>query len=154
MSDRGMSKLFCFASRRRQTRCALVTGVQRVLFRSRRRTAGEKAHAHKTAWVFMETSWRNKTLFSVSQAGLINNLNDGMSWGVFPLLFASVGVGLEGIGWIKAVYPVVWGAGQIVTGPLADRIGRKPLIVRSEEQTSELQSLMSISYAVFCLKQK
>src|SRR5690606_15693256 len=62
-------------------------------------------------------------------AGLINNLNDGMSWGVFPLLFTSMGVGLEGIGWIKAVYPVVWGVGQIVTGPLADKIGRKPLIV-------------------------
>lgn len=52
-----------------------------------------------------------------------------MSWGVFPLLFMSMGVGLEGIGWIKAVYPVVWGVGQIVTGPLADKIGRKPLIV-------------------------
>ena len=52
-----------------------------------------------------------------------------MSWGVFPLLFASTGVGLEGIGWIKAIYPVVWGVGQVITGPLADRIGRKPLIV-------------------------
>lgn len=95
----------------------------------RKTTAGEETHAPRTAWVFMETSWRNKTLFSVSQAGLINNLNDGMSWGVFPLLLASAGVGLEGIGWIKAVYPVVWGVGQIITGPLADRIGRKPLIV-------------------------
>src|SRR3546814_1881494 len=52
-----------------------------------------------------------------------------MSRGRFPLLFASVGVGVGRNGWIKAVYPVVWGAGQIVTGPLADRIGRKPLIV-------------------------
>lgn len=90
---------------------------------------GERTHKPKMKWVFTETTWRNKTLFSVSQAGLINNLNDGMSWGVFPLLFASAGVGLEGIGWIKAVYPVVWGAGQVITGPLADRIGRKPLIV-------------------------
>ncbi len=92
-------------------------------------TVGEGVHKPKTFWVFAETSWRNKTLFSVSQAGLVNNLNDGMSWGVFPLLFASAGVGLEGIGWIKAIYPVVWGLGMIVTGPLADRIGRKPLIV-------------------------
>lgn len=90
---------------------------------------GEGAHKPKVSWVLNETSWRNKTLFSVSQAGLVNNLNDGMSWGVFPLLFASAGVGLEGIGWIKAIYPVVWGLGMIVTGPLSDRIGRKPLIV-------------------------
>ena len=82
-----------------------------------------------TAQVFVETSWRNKTLFSASQAGLVNNLNDGMSWGVFPLLFVANGVSLEGVGLIKAVYPVIWGAGQIVTGSLADRIGRKPLIV-------------------------
>jgi len=80
-------------------------------------------------WVIAQTSWKNKTLFSVSQAGLVNNLNDGMSWGVFPILFASAGVGLEGIGWIKAVYPVVWGVGQMITGPLSDQYGRKPLIV-------------------------
>jgi MFS family permease len=82
-----------------------------------------------TAQVFAEASWRNKTLFSASQAGLVNNLNDGMSWGVFPLLFVANGVSLEGVGLIKAVYPTIWGAGQIVTGSLADRIGRKPLIV-------------------------
>ena len=81
------------------------------------------------AWVVAETSWRNRTLFGASQAGLVNNLNDGMSWGVFPLLFSASGVGLAGIGIIKAVYPVVWGLGQLVTGPLSDRIGRKPLIV-------------------------
>ena len=80
-------------------------------------------------WVFKETTFKNKNLFSISQAGLINNLNDGMSWGVFPLLFMSMGVGLEGVGWIKAVYPIVWGLGQILTGPLADKWGRKPLIV-------------------------
>jgi MFS family permease len=82
-----------------------------------------------SARVFAETSWRNRTLFSVSQAGLVNNLNDGMSWGVFPLLFVANGVSLEGVGLIKAVYPTIWGAGQIVTGSLADRVGRKPLIV-------------------------
>jgi MFS family permease len=82
-----------------------------------------------SAQVFAETSWRNRTLFSVSQAGLVNNLNDGMSWGVFPLLFVANGVSLEGVGLIKGVYPVIWGAGQIITGSLADRVGRKPLIV-------------------------
>ena len=79
--------------------------------------------------MFAETSWRNKTLFSVSQAGLVNNLNDGMSWGVFPLLFIANGVTLEGVGLIKAVYPIIWGVGQIVTGSMADRVGRKRLIV-------------------------
>jgi MFS family permease len=91
--------------------------------------ASEPFDRPSTAQVFAETSWRNKTLFCASQAGLVNNLNDGMSWGVFPLLFVANGVSLEGVGLIKAVYPVVWGAGQIVTGSLADRIGRKPLIV-------------------------
>ena len=94
-----------------------------------RAAGGETTPKPKLGWVFRETSLRNTNLFAVSQAGLINNLNDGMSWGVFPLLFINLGVGLEGVGWIKAVYPVVWGAGQVITGPLTDRIGRKPLIV-------------------------
>ena len=96
---------------------------------ARQVSTDESAHKSNLWSVFKETSFKNTNLFSISQAGLINNLNDGMSWGVFPLLFMSMGVGLEGIGWIKAVYPVVWGVGQIVTGPLADKIGRKPLIV-------------------------
>jgi MFS family permease len=87
------------------------------------------AQTHSMAGVFAETTWRNRTLFSVSQAGLVNNLNDGMTWGVFPLLFVAHGVSLEGVGLIKAVYPAIWGAGQIFTGWLADRVGRKPLIV-------------------------
>ncbi len=94
------------------------------------RSRGDEPAARPTmAWVVAETSWRDRTLFGVSQAGLVNNLNDGMSWGVFPLLFAAHGIGLEGIGVIKAVYPLTWGAGQLVTGLLSDRLGRKPLIV-------------------------
>lgn len=81
------------------------------------------------AEVFARTSWRDRDLFAASQAGLVNNLNDGMSWGLFPLFFAARGLGLERIGLLKAVYPVVWGALQVVTGPLSDRWGRKGLIV-------------------------
>ncbi|HDR9585882.1 TPA: MFS transporter [Burkholderia stabilis] len=79
--------------------------------------------------VFMLTSFRDRNLFAASQAGMINNLNDGMSWGIFPLFFMTLGLGIERIGILKAVYPVVWGSCQIVTGPLSDRWGRKGLIV-------------------------
>jgi len=79
--------------------------------------------------VFAITSWRNKTLLGVCQAGLVNNLNDGMAWGIFPLFFAAHGLPIEHIGIIKAVYPFVWAGGQIISGPLSDRWGRKGLIV-------------------------
>jgi MFS family permease len=79
--------------------------------------------------VFALTSFRDRNLFAASQAGLVNNLNDGMSWGIFPLFFAANGLGVERIGILKAAYPVVWGLLQVVTGPLSDRWGRKGLIV-------------------------
>jgi MFS family permease len=79
--------------------------------------------------VFALTSIRNRNLFASSQAGLVNNLNDGMSWGIFPLFFLSFGLGVERIGELKAIYPIVWGLSQVVTGPLSDRWGRKGLIV-------------------------
>lgn len=78
--------------------------------------------------VFTLTSFRDRSLSSVSQAGLVNNLNDGLAWGLFPVLFAAAGLGVERIGMLAAAYPAVWGAGQLVTGPLSDRVGRKPLI--------------------------
>ena len=79
--------------------------------------------------IFVLTSWKDKTLFSCSQAGLVNNLNDGMSWGIYPLFFSSYGLGVAAIGVLKAVYPAVWGITQVIFGPLSDRIGRKWLIV-------------------------
>jgi MFS family permease len=79
--------------------------------------------------IFTSTSWTNISLRGASQAGLVNNLNDGLTWGVFPLLFASRGLGLAAIGLIKGVYPLLWGAGQLITGRLSDALGRKPLIV-------------------------
>jgi MFS family permease len=75
--------------------------------------------------VFLRTSFTDRNLSSVSQAGLVNNLNDGMAWGLFPLFFAAAGMPLERIAWLVAIYPAVWGAGQLVTGALSDRIGRK-----------------------------
>ena len=79
--------------------------------------------------MFALTSYRNPTLFSVSQAGLVNNLNDGMTWGLFPLFFASYSLGVYQIGILAATYPAVWGISQIATGTLSDRWGRKWLIV-------------------------
>lgn len=79
--------------------------------------------------VFALASFRDRNLFAASQAGLVNNLNDGMSWGIFPLYFATFGLGVERIGILKAVYPATWGILQIATGPLSDRWGRKGLIV-------------------------
>jgi len=78
--------------------------------------------------IFFVTTIGNASLFAACQAGLVNNLNDGMSWGIYPLFFAAHGLGVESIGVIKAVYPTVWGLLQVVTGPLSDRFGRKGLI--------------------------
>jgi MFS family permease len=79
--------------------------------------------------IFTLTSFRDRNLFAASQAGLVNNLNDGMSWGIFPLFFAAFGLGVDRIGILKAVYPATWGILQVATGPLSDRWGRKGLIV-------------------------
>lgn len=93
--------------------------------------AGDKREAGSLTFreVFALASFRDRNLFAASQAGLVNNLNDGMSWGVFPLFFAANGLGVERIGMLKAAYPAVWGMLQVVTGPLSDRWGRKGLIV-------------------------
>ena len=79
--------------------------------------------------VFVRTSFTDRNLSSVSQAGLANNLNDGMAWGLFPLYFAASGLSISLIGILTAVYPAVWAVGQIATGWASDRLGRKWLIV-------------------------
>ncbi len=79
--------------------------------------------------VFWRTTLHDRNLSSVTQAGLVNNLNDGMAWGLFPLVFAAAGLDFRAIGALAAIYPATWGLGQLVTGALSDRIGRKPLIV-------------------------
>jgi len=78
--------------------------------------------------VFWRTTIGDRNLSSVSQAGLVNNLNDGMAWGLFPLVFAGAGMSLAQIGTLAAIYPAVWGLVQLATGALSDRIGRKWLI--------------------------
>src|SRR2546423_1199958 len=79
--------------------------------------------------IFLLTSWKNRTLFGVSQAGLVNNLNDGLAWGVFPLFFAAGGLSIAQIGLLAGIYPGVWGTVQLLTGALSDRVGRKGMIV-------------------------
>jgi MFS family permease len=79
--------------------------------------------------VFTQTTVREPALSSCSQAGLVNNLNDGLAWGLFPILFAAGGLSVAKIGVLAALYPAVWGAGQLLTGALSDRWGRKWLIV-------------------------
>ena len=79
--------------------------------------------------VFWRTTWFDRNLSSISQAGLVNNLNDGMAWGLFPLVFATASMSLRQIGWLAALYPATWGLAQLLTGALSDRTGRKWLIV-------------------------
>ncbi len=79
--------------------------------------------------VFVRTSLHDRALSAVSQAGLVNNLNDGLAWGLFPLFFAAGGLSIAQIGLLAGLYPAVWGLSQLVTGALSDRVGRKPLIV-------------------------
>ncbi|MGZ8801382.1 MAG: MFS transporter [Mycobacterium sp.] len=78
--------------------------------------------------IFIRTTFTEPALSAASQAGLVNNLNFGLSWGLFPILFASIGMAVDRIGLLIAVYPAVWGASQILTGALSDRCGRKHLI--------------------------
>jgi len=108
---------------------ALVVRDTRHHVRVEAAGAEHKAQPLRFREIFALTSWRNRNLFAACQAGLVNNLNDGMSWGIFPLFFTSLGLGVERVGILKAIYPIVWGGLQILTGPLSDRWGRKGLIV-------------------------
>jgi len=80
------------------------------------------------ARILLLTSWRDRALFAASQAGMVNNLNDGMVWGLIPVFLAARGVTLDRIGVATATYPLVWGIGQLATGTLSDRWGRKWMI--------------------------
>jgi len=114
---------------------ALGLGLSAFAVRETRHHVRLDTAAHTTAAglttreVFAETTLREPALSAASQAGLVNNLNDGLAWGLFPLLFARHGLPVGQIGLLAALYPAVWGVGQLATGPLSDRIGRKRLIV-------------------------
>ena len=116
---------------------ALGLGLSSVAVReTRHHVAHEAATAATTgeggdrlATVFARTTWRDRSLAAVSQAGLVNNAVDGLAWGILPLLFASEGLSVGRIGVLAALYPGVWCVGQLFTGAWSDRVGRKPLIV-------------------------
>ena len=93
------------------------------------RSQAPQEPAESFARLFARVSWRDRTLGAVTQAGLVNNLNDGLVWGIVPLYLATSGLGLERIAIVAAIYPATWGLLQIVTGSLSDRIGRKLPIV-------------------------
>jgi len=111
-----------------------VCGLLLSLFT--RETSGhvelESAGAKPTQSVgrlMLDVSLRERTMSSACQAGLVSNLNDGMAWALLPLFFTAHGLGLREIGLLASTYPAVWGAGQLGTGWISDRVGRKTLIV-------------------------
>lgn len=90
--------------------------------------SGSSERALSARQLFWRTSVADRNLSSACQAGFVNNLNDGMAWGLFPLVFAAAGMDLGQIGMLAAIYPATWGVAQLATGALSDQIGRKPLI--------------------------
>jgi MFS family permease len=117
---------------------ALGLGLSAVFVRETRDHVRHEADTHTggphgadlpTHRVAALVSYREPALSSAAQAGMVNNLNDGLAWGLFPLLFAAAGLTLGQIGILAALYPAIWGLGQLATGPMSDRYGRKPFIV-------------------------
>jgi MFS family permease len=117
---------------------ALGLGLSGAFVRETRGHARHEASNHAvgvhgadlpTRQVAALVSYREPALSSAAQAGMVNNLNDGLAWGLFPLLFATAGLSLDQVGILAALYPAVWGLGQLATGPISDRYGRKRLVV-------------------------
>jgi MFS family permease len=114
---------------------ALGLGLSTLAVRETHQHARQEATGHTGGdadltdrQIFTLTSIREKALSAASQAGMVNNLNDGLAWGLYPILFATSGLGVDRIGVLAAIYPAVWGLGQTLTGALSDRWGRKWLI--------------------------
>jgi MFS family permease len=100
---------------------------------------------------FPDATWRRPALRACSQAGLVNNLNDALAWGLIPLLLAARGVSVGKIGIVAGLYPAVWGVGQIWTGHWSDRVGRKPLIVAGMLLQAGALALLAASDAAFAV---
>lgn len=120
------------------------------------RDDGKHDHLHgqlTNGQVFLQTSFKEPALSSASQAGLVNNLNDGLAWGLFPILFAAAGLSVGKIGILAALYPAVWGVGQLFTGALSDRWGRKWLIASGMWLQALALGLIALadSFAVWAL---
>jgi len=96
--------------------------------RAEARQLGPAVASPRFAQILLRTTWHDRTLFAASQAGMVNNMNDGMVWGLIPVFLAARGVALDRIGVVTATYPLVWGMGQLATGVLSDRWGRKWMI--------------------------
>ena len=138
--------------------CGLLLSILSV-----RESHGHAAHEATTSQqgsetlshgeIFRRTTFTDRNLSSATQAGLVNNLNDGLAWGLFPLIFAEAGLGLEKIGVLAGLYPAVWGVTQLVTGALSDRIGRKWLIAAGMWiQASAIAIIATLwTYAAFAL---
>ncbi len=112
------------------------------------RSDGRHDHLHAEMTgreVFTYTSFREPALSAASQAGMVNNLNDGLAWGLFPVLFAAGGLSIAQIGVLAALYPAVWGLGQLITGALSDRTGRKPLITAGMLLQASALALVAVS---------
>jgi MFS family permease len=134
---------------------ALGLGLSTVFVRETHHHARHEARHHaarsdgtlSTGQIFTLTSFRERALSAASQAGMVNNLNDGLAWGLFPILFATSGLSLTRIGVLAAIYPAVWGLGQTVTGALSDRWGRKWLIAAGMLVQAVGIALVAIAYS-------
>jgi len=134
---------------------ALGLGLSTVFVRETRHHARQEARHHAArsdgtlgTWqIFTLTSFRERALSAASQAGMVNNLNDGLAWGLFPILFATSGLSLTRIGVLAAIYPAVWGLGQTITGALSDRWGRKWLIAAGMLVQAVGIALVAIAYS-------
>jgi len=79
--------------------------------------------------IIRQTTWEHPNLGAITQAGLVNNLNDGMVWGLLPMVLIREGFSLAYVGWIAATYPAIWGIGQLFTGGLSDKMSKKKLLI-------------------------